>query len=73
MLTRLIYITPGTEFTWMTESIIHCVRAYTVLSKWAYRGTECGRYTVIREVENNYLRHYVMQKKKICVFLEVQT
>ncbi len=24
MLTRLIQITPGTEFTWMTESIIHC-------------------------------------------------
>ncbi len=37
MLTRLIQITPGIEFIWMTESItIHCA-VHTVLPKWAYR------------------------------------
>jgi hypothetical protein len=45
-------------------------RAYTVLFKKAYRGIECGLYTVFWEIVNNYLCH---AKEKICVFLEVPT
>jgi hypothetical protein len=67
MLTRLIQITPGKEFTWMTESItIHCaVNTLCFLNE--HIGVQNADGIQWFE-EKNYLRHYVMVKdKSLCV------